>query len=163
MFSYKFYGVADGGDIKLVIDFLSKQDLNYPHYQDWVQRTESELCSEYKQAILAMAEGRLVGNLVYQWHKSMARTIELKNLRLDPAVVGRGFANFMLKQVEAEYKDIPIICDLRSTQVAMIQVLLQRGYIPTARLSLYDTNHEDLVMVKMGDACRKSLMAPTSL
>ncbi|MBD3259814.1 hypothetical protein GF371_04270 [Candidatus Woesearchaeota archaeon] len=149
-FDFRFRLADSTNDISLLIDFLSLQDLGYPKYQDWVQRAEQELYGGQKTGILAFSNNRLVGDLVFQPHKELPRTRELKNIRVHPKLRGRYFANFMLRQAEIEGRDDYdlILCDARTDQHAMINLLRISGYVPIATVQLYDGNAEDVVMAK---------------
>lgn len=148
-FDFSFRTLDCEKNLKRLIDFISKQDLGYKSYQDWVQKTEYELDSGYKQAILAFSEKRLIGDLIYQPHKGLSGFLELKNLRIHPEIRRRDFGHFMLKQMEAENKGYAIICDLRPSEQEAMNLLLFSGYFPIASVNLYDPNREDIVMVKI--------------
>lgn len=149
-FNFSFRTAEETRDLKKIIDFLAKQDLGYPGYDEWVQRAEAELRMGWKTGILALSEGRVVGDLIYQAHKTMPRVRELKNLRVHPEVRDRYFARFMLRQAElglgTEF-DL-ILCDARETQVEPIRFLASCGYRQIAKLNLYDEHSLDVVMAK---------------
>jgi len=63
-FNFQFSSLQEVRQLKGLISFLAKQDLNYPGYDNWVQKTEYELDSGYKKAIMAFSDGKLVGDLV---------------------------------------------------------------------------------------------------
>lgn len=150
MFSFTFKTLDSIMDIKTLVDFISKQDNNYPNYQEWVQRTEYELYIGYKKAILALSYGQLVGDLIYQSHKELPRVRELKNLRVNPNYRVRNFARFMLKQAEVEDPgsfDL-ILCDARVSQKSLIHMLTSLDYKTMQTVSLYDQNTLDIIMVK---------------
>jgi ribosomal protein S18 acetylase RimI-like enzyme len=142
--------LGDVKQLKGLISFLAKQDLNYPRYDDWVQKTEYELDSGYKKAILAFSEGKLVGNLIYQKHKEIPEFLELKNLRIHPDFRMRDFGRFMLKQAEVENsgKYDAIICDCHSEQSEIIRFLQSCNYIPIKSIPLYDKNTLEVVLTK---------------
>ena len=68
-FNFNFREIGSENDVKQVIDFLAKQPLGYPNYFDWVARTEAELLSGYKQAVMAYSNGYLVGDIVQRSKK----------------------------------------------------------------------------------------------
>ena len=149
-FNFQFKHPDSVSDISRVIDFLAKQPLGYPNYQDWVQRTEAELQSGYKQAILALSDNQLVGDLVYQPHKQLPRVREIKNLRVHPKLRRRDFAHFMLRQAEEHGKEDfdGVMIDSRTDNPSMIQFLAFCGYVPIAQTQLYNSNCPDVVMIK---------------
>jgi len=157
-FNFTFRSMESQRDLTMLIDFLMKQHLEYPNYEDWVQRAEHELETSYKTAILAFSNGHLVGDVIYQPHKELLRVRELKNMRIHPDVRRRYFAHFMLKQAEVEKKDEydAIICDLHADQPAMINLLHLFGYVSLTITPLYDKNMPDMVMIKYFDQTTKS-------
>ena len=129
---------------------MAKQSLGYPHYDDWLQHSEPELQEGYKGAILGFYNSQLIGDLVFQPHKQLPQTIEIKNLRIHPMLRRRDCAHFMLKQLEVEYQQKIglIITDTRASQTAVLALLNSSGYKELARAPIYDSNEEDVVLVK---------------
>ncbi|MFC1755662.1 hypothetical protein ACFL96_20120 [Thermoproteota archaeon] len=153
-FNFTFRTPDTTQDIRQLVDFLMKQHLGYPGYEDWVQRSEVEIDSGYKVPIMAFSEGHLVGDLIYQRHKELPRVREIKNIRIHPGVRRRDFAHFMLKQAERDNPEQydALICDARSDQRDIINLLRLSGYRPIGSAPLYDSNTPDIIMVKvMGD------------
>ena len=143
-------------DLKLLVDFLIKQNLgHYPNYEPWVQRSESQIDLGYKKAILAFLDGKLVGDLIHQPHKTLAGYSELKNLRIHPEVRRRDFAHFMLRQAEVESSRLSkfMICDVPTDQKGIIRFLRYSGYTPIKETPLY-SDRPDLIMVKRLYAAR---------
>lgn len=163
-FNFNFHGIQDRADLKDLVDFLAYQDLGYPHYQDWVQRTEHELDVGYKQAVLAFSERHLVADLVYQPHKEASCFLELKNLRIHSTLRLRDFGRFMLRQVEVEHagKYEAIICDTRANQPDITRFLESCGYSPLITCPLYDQNVPEVVMIKFLNKDKKQLLIATA-
>ena len=159
MFHFHFKGLEDKTELSNLINFLILQDLGYPNYEDWVQRVEYELDKGYKSVILAFSGRQLVGDLIYQPHKEISCFLEYKNLRVDPRIRDRKFAEFMLRQVEAENQnkyDV-IICDAPYHHPAIRFMELQ-GYQIFNTIPLYNKNNPDVVMLKFLNEDKKSLM-----
>ena len=147
--NFQFTNLQSRKELSQVIDFLHKQDLDYPNYDDWVQRTESELDKGYKDVILAFSEGKIVGDLVYQQHKENLEFLELKNLRIHPRVRDRYFARFMLKQVEVENQNYgAMIIDAPSELSGVITFMKSCGFTSILSKPLYDDGAPDIVMIK---------------
>ena len=149
-FDFRFREVDSTRDLKMLVDFLMKQTLGYPGYEDWVQKTEHEIDVGYKKTIMAFSGSHLVGDCIFQSHKDLPRTRELKNLRIHPEVRNRYFGVFMLKQAEVENKkdyDV-IICDARTDRHDVANLLTFMGYTPLMSTSLYDRNAVDTVYLK---------------
>ena len=150
-FDFTFRTPDSTRDLKQLVDFLIKQNLGYPRYEDWVQRTEYEMDIGYKTPIMALSGGKLVGDLIYQPHKQIPRVREIKNLRVHPGFRGRSFAHFMLRQAEVENLDQydALIVDARADQSEVITLFMHNGYVPLGRRALYDVNTMDVVMIKV--------------
>jgi hypothetical protein len=151
MFDFTFRTVQGTKDLRQLVDFLAAQDLGYPQYDDWVQRTELEIDSGYKVPIIAYSGSHIVGDLIYQMHKQLPRVRELKNLRVHESMRHRDFAHFMLRQGECDNPDQydAIICDLRSSENTLMKLLTFAGYVPLGRMPLYDSNIEDVIFMKV--------------
>ncbi len=128
--------------------FISSQDLGYPNYETWVQKMRGELHLGIKHGILAYSNGVVVGDVIFQQHKELPSILEMKNIRIHPKLRERHFASFMLRQAELEMSFDAVIVDVRIDQRDMIDFLATQGYIPVAKVSLYDEYAEDVVMVK---------------
>jgi ribosomal protein S18 acetylase RimI-like enzyme len=145
---FQFRSIQDEKDVARLERFLLSQSLNYPDYEDWVRRAVEETLAGYKQGIMAFNGEFLVGDLIFQPHKELPRTLELKNLRIHPKVKRRGFAYFMLKQAEAQNGYNGIICDVRASQISVVNLLKLMDYKEVFRAPLYDSREEDIVFVK---------------
>lgn len=157
-FNFHFCSIEESGDIGKLVDFLQTQDLGYPHYDHWVQRTEAELQSGYKQAVLGFSNGHLIGDIVFQPHKQLPRVREIKNIRVHPAVRGRYVAAFMLRQAEVEAKQEydALLVDARTDQQDIIRLLRGMGFVPIAETPLYDPSVPDIILIKAMDARTKT-------
>ncbi len=154
-FNFNFRGIEAVSDIREIVNFIHNQNLGYPGYHDWVQRTEAELYYGNKQAVLAFSDASLVGDLIFQQHKRASGLLELKNLRIHPKFRMRDFARFMLKQVEVEHGSYDaLVCDVRTEQRGTIQFLESCGYVQTMVVPLYDDSLE-VVMLKVLDSSRQ--------
>lgn len=148
-FDFRFRFLEEEKEIKQLKEFLLKQSLNYPNYEDWVERVMIEVDLGYKRTILAFNDNILVGNVIFQPHKNLSRIMELKNIRIHPALRRRYFGFFMLRQAEAESQDYDaIICDTRSDRIDILNMLKLCNYKELLRTPLYDPNLEDIVLLK---------------
>ncbi len=150
-FRFTFTQLQDLSEVRDLVDYVRLQGLGYPRYDEWVQRTESELIAGNKRAILAVSEGRVVGNLIYQQHKGLSSLLEIKNLRVSAPFKGRNFGSFMLRQLEAEAKEsyAGIIGDVRADQPSVLKFMICSGYIPVVKIPLYDANMDDITVMKI--------------
>jgi len=151
-FYFTFTTLEDIGQLKMLMDFMASQDLNYPHYHDWLMKTEDELGREKKKAILAFSGRKLVGNLIHQVCRDsgLGMLAEIKNGRIHPEMRERYFMSFMFRQLYKEYegKYDGIIVDTRADQTGNKNFLISQKFIPIANLSLYEKNMQEIVMFK---------------
>ncbi|MFH1307764.1 MAG: hypothetical protein ABIH72_02845 [archaeon] len=152
-FDFAFRSVQTAEEVRQTVDFLARQDLQYPHYDEWVQKAESELHSGYKRAGLAYSNGILVGDIVWQLHKELPRVREMKNLRINPQARGRYLAQFLIRQAEVEDKRDcdAMIVDARETQHDLIELMGCMGYSILSKLNLYEEDRRDVVLFKSFD------------
>jgi len=137
-------------ELRFLSDFLLSRALDYKNYEEWLfRKCIPEIESGYKKAIIAISDRRIIGDIIYQYHKELPRTRELKNLRIHPSYRGRDLGRFLLKQAETENRNSfdRIIADLRKTQNDMLLFMQWCGYIILYQDFLYDANL-DLVILK---------------
>lgn len=147
--NFHFRSLQDEKELRNLIDFLRHQDLGYPNYQDWVSRTQQEINSKAKHPILVFDRRTLVAEIIYQKHRQLPDTIEIKNLRVHPEYRKRDFAHFLIKQVEAENQTASaIICDARADAKGIHHLLRFSGYTPLLQAPLYDSNSLDIIFIK---------------
>ena len=148
-FNYNFTTIQETAQIRNLIDFIALQDLGYPGYGQWVEKTEHELNMGVKGAILAYSEGKLAADLIFQTHKRIPRVVEIKNLRTHPDLRRKYFARFMLKQLESESTGYNVLLvDARESQTDMVHFLQSSGFAPILSTNLYSPNERDLIMAK---------------
>lgn len=123
-FDFRFRFLEDEKELRGLRKFLLEQPFNYPNYEDWVEKTISQIDSGYKRTILSFSDDALVGDLIFQPHKTLERVMELKNIRIHPDLKRRYFGFFMLRQAEAESGNYDaIICDTRSDRTDVLNLL----------------------------------------
>lgn len=152
-FDFTFRTVETRRDLTKLLEFIRKQDLSYPGYQDWVARTEAEIEMGWKTGVIALSNGLVVGDIIWQPHKELNRIREIKNMRVHPLVRDRYFARFLMKQAEAESRDNydVLMCDLREDhpeKIPLMNMLVSMGYAKIYAANLYDQNVWDIVMIK---------------
>ena len=139
-----------------------KQPFNYPNYGDWVERAVWEMQEGYKHSILAFSNDVLVGDVVFQPHKTFPRIRELKNVRVSPKLQGRYFGQFMIRQAEREDRSgrDGIIVDCHSDRIDVINLFLFCGYRVLCRAPLYEKGVKEVVMVKSFSRASQGLFIP---
>jgi ribosomal protein S18 acetylase RimI-like enzyme len=142
--------ISDGTDLKRLGRFLLGQALWYPAYERWVRAVcVPEIDRSWKHALVAYEGGRVVGDAVWQPHKELPKTRELKNLRVDPSFRRRALAHFLLRQVEHEGEGFDrIMCDADRRMAGAAALLRRAGYKPIAETPLYSSENVDIIFVK---------------
>ncbi|MBU0959054.1 MAG: GNAT family N-acetyltransferase [Nanoarchaeota archaeon] len=161
-FDFNFRMVESVRDRDRLSTFLHAQSLSYPNYADWVEKTRVELAQGDKRCIIAQSNGVLVGDCVYQQHRQFPRIREVKNMRVHEQVRGRHFATFMLRQAEVETPEEydAMITDIRANQPGLVEMVRTMGYSELARIPLYETNMDEVVMIKTFERTPEGLYAP---
>ena len=151
-FNFTFTTLENRNQLRNLVDFMASQNLDYPHYDEWLQKTESQLETGEKEAILAFSEGKLAGDLVHQVCRDNGLGIikEIKNLRIHLDVRERYFASFMLRQLYAECGDRykGLLVDIRANQKQTQDFFISQGFIPLINIPLYEKNIDEVVMFK---------------
>ena len=149
-FHFTFRQLEESKDVRMLVNFIASQQLGYPRYDEWVQKTEAEISSGQKSAVLALSDGVLVGDLIYQGHRSLPGFLELKNFRVHPRFRVREFGRFMLRQVEVEGRSsyMAVICDVRPERKDVVSFLTSCSYTPVIQGPLYDSNVPDVSFIK---------------
>jgi hypothetical protein len=148
-FDFRFRFLEDEKELRQLKNFLIEQPFSYPNYEDWVERTIPEIDHGYKRTILAFSDDIIVGDLIFQPHKTLPRIMEFKNMRIHQDLKRRYFGFFMLRQAESESENYDaIICDTRSDRLDVLNLMKLCGYREISRIPLYDSNVEDAVLLK---------------
>lgn len=143
--------VGDRSDLRRLARFLLTQALWYPRYARWVNEVcIPEIDLGQKNALIAYERGGMVGDIVWQPHKELPRTRELKNLRVDPSFRRRSLAYFLLRQAEAEDKGSfdRVVCDVDKRQASTMKLLQFAGYKPIGEMPIYSSANTDVIFAK---------------
>lgn len=146
--------VGDMKELRQLRNFIYSQNLMYPGYEDWVDRVcVPEIENGWKKGIIVYYYGDVVGNAIYQPHKELPRTRELKNLRIHFQLRRRDLGHFLLRQVEEENKgDFDrIILDANKREEKIIMFLQYCGYRIIGQEHLYDKKDIDVILTKEFD------------
>lgn len=139
-FDFDFRTIDTKKDVENVTKFMSNFSLDYPNYFGWLEKVRSQLTSGDKNGIFAFSDGSIIGNLVFQ--RLNEKDFEIKNLRVHDILKGRGFANFMLNQLEIELvKDniSRLYVDTRVDNLPVRNLFESRGYLNIGEKKLYDS------------------------
>ena len=148
---YSFHSLQYTRDVPRLLDFLHGQEMGYPRFDEWLQRTEHELIAGYKQVIIAESDRRVVGDAIFQPHKEIPPLLEIKNMRVHGEFRMRHFGGFMMRQIEIYAREQGfhgLIGDIRADQGNVKNFLIAQRFTEAVTLSLYDSSVPDTVMVK---------------
>ncbi|MFP4118712.1 MAG: hypothetical protein ACLFTH_01500 [Candidatus Woesearchaeota archaeon] len=140
-------------DILQLTEFLGKQSLGYVGYDDWVEKVKFQLDTGSKKAVIAYSEDKIVGDILYQPHRTLDRVREVKNIRVHPDMRWRDFARFMHRQVEflESHEYDYLMADAPADNKGVCFFLEGVGYVPVFTVPLYEDNSLDIVYVKPKD------------
>lgn len=123
--------------------WMTKAD--YPGHEAWIEKITHEIEQNKKHVIVAWSSFQPVGVVVYQKHKSLPQTLEIKNLTVLPQAKGRYVASFLLRNAEIEgstnhYSDIThVITDTKLANQAVI-AFAQAQHYKVTQIKNIDTN-----------------------
>jgi len=161
-FKFSFKEIENRNELLKAMNFLSRQNIGYPCYNAWLERTEDETAAGYKKIVLAFYYDEIIGDCVYQPHKNIPLFIEIKNLRVIPPFCFRDIGRFMLKQIESETREKyhALIGDTRAEKTGIIKFLESYGFEPLCLSPLYEKDVLDITMVKWLNEKRANVLAP---
>lgn len=143
--------ISDEKDLRKLRYFLLGQALWYPNYERWIEDVcIPDIENNWKTAILGYSNGHVVGDAIFQKHKQLPRTREIKNLRINPEYRRRDLAHFLIRQVEEENKEQfdRIIVDTDARNKTVVRFLNFCGYNPIMQMPLYSENNLDIIFSK---------------
>lgn len=138
MSEFQFTNEHTASQVGAIIDVLRSPRLwiparhDYPDYEDWLLKVETEIAAGDKRAMLARMNGQAVGAVVYQ--RDEGATLKIKNISLAPDARGRHIGSFLVRntEVEAHRYDFPdcdqVMVDTKTSNTDMINFLLVNGY-----------------------------------
>jgi hypothetical protein len=148
-----YFKDIDNKSLKSLKNFLSLQDLGYIQYNKWIDKVcIPELDAGYKQGFIVSNNGIIVATLIFQPHKELLKTLELKNLRVDNKFSRRDIAHFLLKNAEVFARRMgykTIIGDFRANKdysFSILKLLLFSGYKVLFKAGIYKDGCQDYVV-----------------
>ena len=130
-----------------IVDYLSKPrlwvpKLDYPDYSNWMNQVHAQIRNESKRAMTAIEDGRIIGTVLYQKHKILQDTLEIKNISISPEKKGRHIASFLLRNAEIEglrdYNSRRVMVDTKANNIDMRSFLLSCRYRVLKEQDLYN-------------------------
>jgi ribosomal protein S18 acetylase RimI-like enzyme len=143
-------------DLKGFGQFLREQDLGYPNYNNWVDnRCLPELDAGYKIAYSVSSNRAMVAGIVFQKHKGLVGTLEIKNLRVRNDLRRRDIARFLVKQAQVfalQERYSRMIADFRAGREyspALSRFLKSCGFEVLFQAELYPGGTDYIVAKKL--------------
>jgi len=141
-----------------IVDYLLGPRLwipktDYPDFEEWLGKVHQEMRKDFKRAIIALSCHEIVGVIIYQRHKQLPNSLELKNLSVRPDQRGRYIASFLIRNAEIEgfqeFQTAKVVCDVKARNFPMRFFLQRHGYRMLTREDLYKLGAgEDIVFCK---------------
>jgi ribosomal protein S18 acetylase RimI-like enzyme len=136
---------------------------DYPDFDAWVARVHGQLKTEAKRALLAIAQGNIVGAVLYQRHQTAPDALEVKNITVRPDMQGRYVASFLLRNTEIEgqqdFSTSRALVDAKVQNRGIRSFLTRNGYAVRQAADLYGLGAgEDIVYEKLAPSGRASIV-----
>lgn len=135
-------------EIEKLKKFLLGQKLDYPNYEDWVEKTVEEVKIGVKKAF-GLFVGKLVGDGVIRITAS--RTVELKNFYIHPDSREKGNGTKLLEYIEDYCKKhgySQISIDAYVEESTLVNFLIKNGFNFQARGDFYGKGKESYLLIK---------------
>lgn len=122
-------------------------------HEDWLAKVEDELTLGVRHALHAQADGRSVGAVIWRPNEVDPEVIDIRNISINPAVKGRYFGAFMLRNAEFLMRERytgahTIQVDTKVTNPDMRAFLARQGYVETGVADLYGSGKLDVILQK---------------
>ena len=128
---------------------------DYPRHSAWLEKSEAEITTGQRRAMLGYVGKIPVGAIVYRQHAQREKTVEIRNISIDPSVHRQLFGSFMLRQVETDASQNDYVganmfsVDTKVTNTGMLDFLERQGYTVTDVIDIYnDGTGEDAILTK---------------
>ena len=137
--------------------------VDYPDFDNWINKVYLQLKSEEKRAIVCISSGAIVGAIVYQHHRSVEDALEIKNITVRPDQQGHYIASFLMRNAEFEgtqdFKTKKILVDSKSRNMEIRSFLFKNGYTPLCVIDLYDLGSgDDMIYAKLSKKASESII-----
>lgn len=142
-----------------IVSYLSRPrlwipDSDYPDFAKWSERTHGQLKSDAKRAMVAIERGNIIGLVLYQKHRDLADTLEVKNISVHPGFRGRCLASVLLRNAEIEgsrdFRTRNVVVDAKASNAGIRFFLLRHRYLIQDTVDLYKLGSgQDLVFKKV--------------
>lgn len=128
-------------------------DEDYSHHSEWLEKTEAELISDTRHALVATFGRVVVGAIVFRPEPDDQETIGIRNISINPDYEGRYVGAFTLRNTEYAIREsypkaARVIVDTKTTNTDMIAFLQSQHYSPKEIVDLYQSGKPDVVLAK---------------
>ena len=154
MQSLEIRKVQDKKDLRLLCGFMLMQPQSYPNYQEWLyDKLSPRLESGEAEALLAIQDREIIGDVAYQ-ELTTPKTVEIKNLRLDPNYRRRAVGHLLLRHAELEGaamigvppEEVEVITDVSVDNFSGVEFFVRAGYKIVDMGDLYQTGRPEYVL-----------------
>lgn len=142
MLPLEITSLNDQKELKLLLDFMYKQPQFYPNYNDWLYgKCMHRLESQQYIALLAISDGKVIGNAVYTLHEDH---LEIKNFRIDINYRNRALGRFLLTNIPKLSDNIRL--DVSSDNFSGLEFFIRNGFHITDKKPLYIPDRDEFVL-----------------
>jgi len=137
-------------EIKKVCDYLMSLNLDYPDYNQWVEKCKRELISGYKKGFY-MGNQQISGVVIFQPHKEQKDILEIKNFSVSPKFEKKGLGSVLFDSLEDYFREAlfkRMIVDAHAENYKIINFFKHRGFKIIKKDSLYSASQIEIVLQK---------------
>ncbi len=144
--------VGSEEDIKRVTSYLRSLNLDYPDYQKWVDRCESELRSGYKKGYYVEKDLQIAGVVIFQPHKQDESVLEIKNFNVSSKYSELGIGSLLFDSLEDYFEKVPSFrkmqVDTHEDNSKIIDFFKKRGFNIIKKEPLYEDSRIETILQK---------------
>ena len=124
-----------------------------PGHKDWLAKVEHELTVGAGHALHAQVDGHSAGAVIWRPSETDPMVMDIRNISIDPAMNGRYFGAFMLRNAEflmhQQYSGVRTVqVDTKTTNPDMRAFLARQGYTEVGVADLYGSGKLDVLLHK---------------
>ena len=124
-----------------------------PGHKDWLAKVEHELAVGARYALHAQVDGRSAGAVIWRSNETDPTLMDIRNISIDPAMNGRYFGAFMLRNAEflmrEQHPSVRTVqADTKTTNPDMRAFLARQGYTEVGVVDLYGSGKLDVLLHK---------------
>ncbi len=140
-------------EIVEIYKYIKPFNLDYPDYDEWVEKCKKELESDYKKAYYVKKGSDISGVIIFQPYKKGGDMLEIKNFRVSLADKKEGIGSLLYNSLElyAKKQNFKII-QVDTHSDGMVEFLLKKGFNIIKKETLYSPSQMETILQKnIGD------------